>query len=103
MGGLAAKNSAPVADKLSVADQPPEAEHLEQAIAQFQSNPDTPSLLRNLAREHPNLFFALAAKHLESVEAKSLRRPDYWPACSSSTTRFFIVLPINPVFVRKCG
>ena len=68
MGSLAAKSSAPVADKLNVADQPPEAGCVEKAIAEFQSNPGSPSLLRNLAREHPDLFFAVAAKHLESVE-----------------------------------
>ena len=47
-------------------DEHPLAENLDRAIAEFQSDPRTPSLLRRVAREHPDLFFTVAAKHLES-------------------------------------
>ncbi len=49
-----------------VPDQQWAAAYLGQAIAEFHSDPRTPRLLQRLAREHPDLFFAAAADHLES-------------------------------------
>jgi hypothetical protein len=40
--------------------------YLGQAIAGFQSDLQTPRQLQHLARQYPDLFFAAAAKHLES-------------------------------------
>jgi HEAT repeats len=39
--------------------------YLEQAVAQFNSDPKTPQLLRCLAKEYPELFFAEASKRVE--------------------------------------
>jgi len=47
--------------------------YLEQAVAHFHSDPKTPQLLRCLAKEYPELFFAAASKHVED-EADSPAR-----------------------------
>jgi hypothetical protein len=39
--------------------------YLEQAVAHFHSDPKTPQLLRSLAKEYPELFFAEASKRVE--------------------------------------
>jgi hypothetical protein len=39
--------------------------YLEQAVAHFHSDPKTPQLLRCLAKEYPDLFFAEASKRVE--------------------------------------
>lgn len=48
--------------------------YLGQVIADFQSDPRTPQLIRCLAKEYPDLFFTAAAKVLESEGDSSARR-----------------------------
>jgi hypothetical protein len=48
--------------------------YLDQTVAHFQSDPRTPQLLRCLAKEYPELFFAAAAKHVEAEADSPARR-----------------------------
>jgi HEAT repeat protein len=48
--------------------------YLEQAVAHFHSDPKTPQLLRCLAKEYPELFFAAASKHVEEDADSPARR-----------------------------